>query len=286
MAVKFFGQFLVEQGIISRDILVKAIALQESRNKSIGDIVQELGFMKEAEVVKVNQAQRTVDLRFGDLAVKMGLLTDEQMKKALARQAESHMYIGNAIVQVGGLKPEELQRYLDEFKADQSKYATDRVDIPPNIPHAALWEMMADMSYKMFTRVARLTFRPAPTQLTTRLEPAHIAAAMDFTGDVRCRYIMSASPDVQTQIAKAMLGEENVAHEPKEVLDDTVMEFINVVCGNIAAKSAQLGKTLDILPPELLDTTGGLEIPSGYTGLLFPICIADGYASIAIIIYS
>lgn len=285
MAVKFFGQFMVEQGIISRDILLKAIALQDSLNKSIGDIVQELGFMTEADVTKVNQAQRSVDLRFGDLAVKMGLLTEDQMKSALARQSESHIYIGNAIVQVGGLKAEELQRYLDEFKADQAKYATDRVDIPANIPNADLWEMMADMSYKMFTRVARLTFRPGPSQLTSRIEPEHITAAMDFIGDVRCRYIMSASPEVQTQIAKVMLGQESVSHEPKEVLDDTVMEFINVVCGNIAAKSAQIGKTLDILPPEILDTTGGVDIPPGYKGLHFPICLAEGHASITIIVY-
>lgn len=285
MAVKFFGQFLVEQGIISRDILLKAIALQESLNKSIGDVVQELGFMKAADVTRVNQAQRSVDLRFGDLAVNMGLLTEDQMKIALKKQSESHIYIGKAIVQVGGLKEDELQRYLDEFKADQAKYATDRVEIPANIPHAELWEMMADMSYKMFTRVARLTFRPGPSQLTSRIESEHITAAMDFTGDVRCRYVMSASPEVQTQIAKAMLSQDSVSHEPKEVLDDTIMEFINVVCGNIAAKSAHLGKTLDILPPEILDTTGGMEIPTGFKGIHFPIYLAEGHAAVTIIIY-
>ena len=45
------------------------------------------------------------------------------------------------------------------------------------------------------------------------------------------------------------------------------------------------GVTLDILPPEVLDSTGGIEIPSGYIALDFPICLAEGTASISIIIY-
>jgi CheY-specific phosphatase CheX len=123
--------------------------------------------------------------------------------------------------------------------------------------------------------------------VVSRLEEVHIAAAMDFTGDIRCRYIVAASQEVQEQVAKAMLSQEIVSHEPKEVLDDTLMEFINVVCGNIVAKSVQLGMSLDILPPEIIDCSGGMEIPDGYTGLYFPICIADSSksAAVSIIIY-
>ncbi len=285
MAVKFFGQFLVEQGVISRDTLLQAIALQESVNKSIGDIVIELGYLNETDIEKINIAQRSEDLRFGDMAVKLGLLSQEQMQLALAKQSESHIFIGKALVKVGGLTDNDLQRYLDEFKADQSPYVTDHVVLPPGVKNPELWEMMADMTYKMFTRVARLTFRPIPCQAVDRLKHLHIVAALDFTGDIRCRYVISASEEVQRQIAKAMLSQENVSHEPQELLDDTVMEFINVICGNIVAKSVELGKMLDILPPEILDSTGGIEIPAGYTALHFAICLAEGEASTTIIIY-
>lgn len=286
MAVKFFGQFLVEQGIIPRDVLLQAINLQESVNKSVGEIVLDLGFLNAEAVEKVNRAQRTVDMRFGDLAVQMGLLTPDQLQRALARQSETHLYIGEAIVQVGGFTDEDLQRYLAEFKADQAQFATSKVEIPAGVPYADLCEIMADMTYKMFTRVARLTFRPGPCQIVTHLDQVHVMAAMDFTGDLRCRYILTASADVQEEIAKAILNQESVSHEPKEVLDDTVMEFVNVVCGNVVAKSAQQGKSLDIMPPEIIDSTGGIDIPVGYTGLYFPVCLADnGLAAISIIIY-
>lgn len=285
MAVKFFGQFLVERGLISRESLLKAIELQESVNKSIGDIAIEMGLMSQADVEQVNMAQRTEDLRFGDLAVKLGLLTADGLQQALKKQSESHLYIGKAIVMVGALSSDQIDLYLEEFKADQSQYVTDRVVLPPGLKYQALWEMMADLSYKMLTRVARLNFRPVPCRVISHLPEAFIVAAMDFTGDTRCRYVISVSQDVQTNIARAILSQEDVSHEPKEVLDDTVMEFVNVVCGNIVAKSAQFGVTLDILPPELLDSRGGIRIPEGYIALEFPICLADGSASVTLVIY-
>lgn len=285
MAVKFFGQYLVEKNVISRDTLLKAIALQESVNRSIGEVVVEMGLMTSVTVDQVNLAQRSEDLRFGDLAIKMGFLTSESLQQALKKQSESHLYIGMAVVRVGGLAEDQLGKYLEEFKADQSQYATEHVQLPQEFKHQQLLEMMADLGYKMLTRVARLNFRPAPCEIIKQLKESHIVASMDFTGDVRCRYIISISEDVQNQIAKAILLQEDVSLEPKEVLDDTVMEFVNVVCGNIVAKSVQLGVTLDILPPEILDSKGGIEIPSEYIALDFPICLADGKASITIIVY-
>lgn len=286
MAVKFFGQYLVEKNVISRDTLLKAIALQESVNRSIGEIVVELGLMTEQSVQQVNLAQRSEDLRFGDLAIKMGFLTSETLQQSLKKQSENHLYIGMAVVRVGGFDEDQLGRYLEEFKADQAQYATDHVQLPLQLKNQPLIEMMADLGYKMLTRVARLNFRPAPCEVVHKLRESYLVASMDFTGDFRCRYIISISEDVQTQIARAMLSQEDVSIEPKEVLDDTVMEFVNVVCGNIVAKSVQMGITMDILPPEILESAGGMEIPSEFTALDFPICMADGNASITIVVYN
>ena len=68
-------------------------------------------------------------------------------------------------------------------------------------------------------------------------------AAMDLTGDIDARYIISVSEGVQKEIAKAILREDSVDGEPVEILEDTVMEFTNVVCGNIAAKASQWARS-------------------------------------------
>ena len=276
MAVKFFGQFLVEKGVVSRETLLQAIELQESVNLSFGATCLAMGILTEADIEKVHNAQRIEDLRFGDMAVKLGLLTNDQMMQVLARQKNTHLYIGEALVKVGGFQTEELPKYLDEFKADQAKYTTDTVVIPAGIPETKTWEMVVDLSYKMLTRVALLVFRPEPCFVADRLPAMYVYAAMDFTGDISGRYLMGVTAATQAKIAKAILKEPSVDNEPKEVLDDTVMEFINVVLGNVAAKAAQSGKSMEIAPPEIIEASDDVPVPAGHKALCFPVCLSDG----------
>lgn len=276
MAVKFFGQFLVEKGVVSRDVLLQAVELQESVNLSFGATALSMGFLREADIERVHNAQRNEDLRFGDMAVKLGIMTAEQMQHVLTKQKNAHLYIGEALVKIGGLKADDLAKLLDEFKADQAQYATESLAIPGEVTEPRLWETAIDLSYKMLTRVALLTFRPEPIVVVEALPAMHVYAAMDFSGDVSGRYLMGVSAATQKKIAKEILNESEVDNEPKEVLDDTVMEFVNVVCGNIAAKAAQLGKSIEIAPPEIIDSRTVVLAPTAGKALYFPVCLADG----------
>ncbi|RNC70346.1 MAG: chemotaxis protein CheX [Desulfuromonadales bacterium] len=276
MAVKFFGQFLVEKGVVSREVLLQAIELQESVNLSFGATALALGLLTDSDIEKVHNAQRSDDLRFGDMAVKLGILTSDQMMQVLSRQKITHLYIGEALVKVGGIAADNLPTYLDEFKADQAQYATDSVAIPGGVLDPKVWEMVVDLTYKMLTRVARLVFRPEPCAVVEQLPAMDIYAAMDFHGDISGRYLMGVSSATRAKVAKAILNESNVDNEPKDVLDDTVMEFINVVCGNLAAKAAQLGKSFEIAPPEIIELRDGIPAPEGHIALSFPVCLGDG----------
>lgn len=276
MAVKFFGQFLVEKGLASRDDLLRAIELQESVNLSFGDLAVAMKFMSEKDVLRVNQAQRTEDLRFGDMAVKLGIISAEQLQQVLAKQKSDHLYIGEALVKVGGIRETDLPRYLEEFKADQALYSTDQITIPAGMPNPKMCEITADLTFKMLTRIARLTFRLEPGRIATSPSANDIAATMRMSGDVKALYVFTASRGVQNRIAAAMLGETDVSNEPQEVLDDTIMEFVNVVCGNIAAKAAQSDTAIEISPPELVNDPEDVTTADGQTGLSFSICFADG----------
>jgi len=285
MAVKFFGQFLVERNIVSRELLLKAIELQDSVNLKFGEMALSIGMISTKQVERVHEAQKTDDLRFGDMAVKLGIMTDEQMKEVLTRQKNSHLYIGEALVKVGALSADELPRYLDEFKADQAPYMVDHVAIPAGVPHPELWEITADLTFKMFTRIVQLTFRPGQCRIINRIEPNNTIVSMRMSGAADAEYFISVSGGVREMIAKAILKEEDVSGEQEVVLDDTVMEFANVVLGNIAAKAAQIGKDVEIHPPEVVDTDGvGIDVPAGGTGLVFPIHVMDELVALCVIV--
>lgn len=275
MAVKFFGQFLVEKGAVSREDLLKAIDLQESKNLKFGEMALSMKLVTEADVERVHQAQRTEDLKFGDMAIKLGILTTDQMNQVLTAQKNSHLYVGEALVQVGGLSQEELPGLLEAFKADQAEYLTDHVTIPQGIPHPDLCEISTDLTYKMLTRVAEIPFRPGQCVVTDGVTKNDVTASIAFSGHADFRYILSVSAPTRDAIARAILKEESVENESREMLEDTVMEFINIVAGNVVAKAAQIGKPLEIHPPEILSDGCGIDIPAGEIGLIFPIYLAD-----------
>lgn len=277
MAVKFFGQFLIEQDAITHESLLHAIELQEHTNLKLGAMAVQLGYISTQEIETAHTAQLSKDMKLGDLLVEQGFLTAAQLDEVIAHQKATHLYIGEALIKVGALTPEKLDHYLAAFKEDQAPYLADRIDLPPWLTdNQAIWEMTVDLTYKMITRVLGLQFRPGKFIESSIIAPNHMIAAMDIDGDLSARYLLSVSGDLQKAIAKAILKEEDVEDESDEILEDTVMEFVNIVCGNVVAKASQTGATLDISPPmAIYPPAQGLEAPAGCRCVIFPIHIND-----------
>lgn len=277
MAVKFFGQFLVEQGVVNREALLGAIELQDKNNLKLGEMALAMGLITPDEIERAHNVQMSKDMKLGDILLKMGCLTPAQLDEIITRQKSTHLYIGEALVQLGSLTGDELQKQLDLFKADQAKYVSNGIELPITSANNKIWEMTADLTYKMITRVLDLQFRPGKCEVVTAIPSGFMLAALDFFGDIEAKYLISVSEGLQKSIAKAILSEESVDHEPIEILEDTVMEFINVVCGNAAAKASQMGIMININPPVTVHpSVDNLAIPVGQTALRFPIYIEDG----------
>lgn len=276
MAVKFFGQFLVEKGLITREQLLAALELQKATNLKFGEMALKMGLLTEEQIIRVHNAQHSDDQRFGDIAVRIGLLTEAQAQQVLVRQQDTYLYLGAALVQVRALDETALARHLEAFKLDQEPFVVEAVEIPPEIPHAKVWEAAADLTYKMLTRLANLPYRKEQCALVQEVPANDIIARMELSGSLQATYLFSASQGVRAAIARTMLREE-VDDSPDELLDDAVMEFVNVVCGNLAAKAAQLGQKIQLAPPGVLPPgNDAVPVPVGHVGLLFPIHVVNG----------
>jgi CheY-specific phosphatase CheX len=282
MAVKFFGQFMVEKGIVSREALLQAVGLQESTNLRFGETARSMGFITDADIARVNAAQREVDLPFGEMSEKLGIITPDQLKEVLTKQRNSHLYIGEALIKVGAIRAEDLPGHLDAFKADQAPYVIDTVAIPPGVPDPALAELIADLTCKMLSRIAGLTIRTGQCAVVRRLDDNDTVVEMGMSGSIQARYLLSVSGNVRNAIARAVLKTDDVSGESEAMLNDAVMEFVNIICGNMAAKAAQMGKTIEIALPRLIEAKGGIPAPAGGSGLLFPVSIADGRIEIGL----
>lgn len=278
MAVKFFGQYLIEHDLVTSESVLRAIELQERTNLKLGEMAVAMGLITSRDIETAHAAQYSRDMKLGDLLVELGMLTPAQLQDVINHQRATHIYIGEALVKVGALTPEKLEQYLEEFKADQAQYVSDSVELPSWLTtDTVLWEAMVDLTYKMITRVVGIQFRPGKFEEVSRIAPGRLVAAMDLSGDVAARYLLAVSDGVGKAIARAILKEEDVENEPEEIIEDTVMEFVNIVCGNVVAKASQSGLLLEIAPPlTIRPPATGLPVPDGYRGLLFPIHVSDG----------
>lgn len=276
MAVKFFGQFLVEKGVVSGETLRKALELQGSVNLKVGEIAVKMRHLNDSEVMRIHEAQRSEDLRFGEMAVRLGLLDEMQKKEVLTWQKNHHLYIGEAIRRVSGLSEEDLERHLLEFKADQAPYAAEGFRLPQGVSEPQLFEMTAVLTGKLLARIADLPSRPGACRLVDTLDAADVVSSMAFDGSASGRYFLSVSWTVQKTIARALLKKDDLSGETVEILDNAVRELLVIILGNVAARSAEQGKSLEISPPSVSHPTAGFPVPPGHIGLLFPFHRGNG----------
>jgi len=276
MTVKFFGQFLVEKGVVSGETLRKALELQGSVNLKAGEIAVKMRHLNDSDVLRIHEAQRSADLRFGEMAVRLGLLDEMQKKEILTWQKNHHLYIGEAIRRICGLGEEDLERLLQEFKIDQAPCDAERSRLPQGVREPQLWEMTADLTGKLLTRIADLPTRPGPCRIVDNLAASEVLASATFTGAASGQYLLSVSSAAQTSIARAILKKDDLSGETVEILDDTLRGFVATVLFNLTASSAERGKRLEISPPSVSRPPAGIAVPPGHRGLLFPFHRGNG----------
>ena len=282
MGVKFFGQYLIEKKVITREDLWHAVQLQHKTNLLFGETARSLGVITREDVERVHAAQRKQDMDFGDMCVKMEILSKEQVRQVAEHQKRNRLRLGDALVRINAIQAEALPALLQAFEADQEAcYAKEEPPRTP-LPHEDLWEMYADRTYRMFTRFVNLTFKPDQRSVVTGIDPNDTIVAIRMKGDAPCIYLLSVSADMRDTIAKAMLRLNDISTQPREAIVDAVKEFVNIVGGSIASKVLSMGKEINFESAEVLDVQERYSPWANGKGLLFPLHVTEGRVEVAV----
>ena len=278
MSVKFFGQFLLERGVVGRDALLTALDLQDGRNLRLGDYAVRRGYMTEAQAETLNRQQLTVDRRFGELAVEAGYLTPEQVEELLALQRNDYVLLGEALLELGHIDGETLEVELRAFEADQARYLVDEVIFPPGIRDASLLAMPVDLTAKILLRMVGITTKIGEGEREIRPPVDRlVSVSVAFSGGLAATYTLSVSRDIAEAVFSHMTGVDVSAAAEEEIVD-AVKELCNVICGNAAAKMAKVGRPVEIGPPEV----GAPALAEGAHYVLFPLHVAEGAIEVRI----
>jgi CheY-specific phosphatase CheX len=231
--------------------------------------------MTKEQVSCALQAQHQKDLRFGEMAVNMGFLSSEQLTQVLNEQRRNYLYVGDALVKLGALTQGQRDSALERFNQEQKTQIVDEIIMPDGIPHQSIWEIVIDMSCKMLTRVASLPFHLGPGSLVEHCLQRPVTVATELTGVINARLLITLSEKSQDLLAHGILNDRAEESFPCELLDETLLQFVDLVFGNAVNKANLLGHQIEIGPPSLQRCE---EIKENKTeiGLMFPIHLPGG----------
>ncbi len=272
MSVKFFGQYLIEEGEVDAGHVREALDLVGQTNKSLGQIAVDESLMTDGDVTRVNQAQRGNDTPFGDLAVEMGLLTSEQLVDCLCMQRERRLMIGEALVHLGHLGTERLGPMLDAFKTDQSQYELGALgQLPDPLVNNRVAPYVIDLLPKFCMRIAQIRVKVGDAQV--------LAVAPDWPHRVSLPIHAHRGLDVTLMgdrdfVARLASGTSGIAEEKldRDLMLDGVGEFLNVLAGNAISALERTGVQAELGTPD-----HDAELADGW---LFDLATSSGRAAL------
>lgn len=280
---KFFGQYLLEQDLLTKDQLLKAIAYQRSRSEKLGDLAIKKNYLTKNEVAKIHREQLRTDMLFGELAIKLHYLTPEQVKELLTIQESSHIFLGEAIVELGFLSKEQLNTALDNFRKEESAEPLELV-FPDDVPYRVFLTAISDIAIKLLRRVAGILVKTGhpKTELHYTINP-YLISVIQLTGDIQGKCALKLTRSFATLLAQRFTRNDGL--EDEELIADAIKEFLNTLCGNTATKLVSSGTSInmDAVPNLWSAKTEVLQFEQGEFAIAIPFFTSEGFAELLFI---
>lgn len=280
MPARFFGQFLLERGVVTGEALLTAIEYQSSHNLKLGELAVREGLLTQGDADQINREQRRQDAQFGQVALSLNKLTPDQIDRLAAKQKQSHIFIGEALVAVQAIGKAQLAEELAAYKQEQDRDRLQAVEAMNAIPWAVgpTYATLVQLTARLLRRVADIiTKEGASREHADRLPAAEVQVAVGFTGGWQGEFILRLPAALARRIASRMLDE---AQPSPELVIDAVKEFANIACGQMCAALSVGGAAHDLSAPRELPGGREVSLPEHQIAV-FPLHTADGTIEIA-----
>jgi len=262
MFSKYFGNYLLNRGLIRPDQLTDALEYQRSMRLKLGVIAVNAGYMTPAQVEEIHNMQKKVDKRFGELAIEKGYITEQQLEEMLATQRQGHLMLGQALVDRGHLTIEQLQEALDNYRKEYGMSSRefnvvrkdDTLEIEQifrDYGEALLGKLYSDYVTLLIKNLIRFV-DDNPTVEINQLKSditAQWFASQEIYGKINMLTAIACDRDVFVKFA-AKFAQEDIT-EPDELAQASVGEFLNLHNGIFLVNMSNNGVELEMNPQQV-----------------------------------
>ena len=185
---------------------------------------------------------------YGALLCVIGLNTKEINENLLIDMEDAGYLFFKTIQEFN--ESEEIKEALENIAVANSKkrrtITKEVINLLPYFVNATI------ESIEMMTGIEAKKEKPNLKELSFDYENGnYIASSIGFYGDLDGVLILVFSENLTKRVAKILLGEE--IGEDKELLNDVVGEFANIIVGNVKANVSKKSTHIDLTLPKVFD---------------------------------
>lgn len=254
----YFGNFLVDEGIITKEQYNEVAESKKNTRVKLGLLAVEEKIMTEDQAYEVNMLQTMMDKRFGDIAVSKGYLTEEQVGELLKKQGNPYLQFVQCLTEENILSLEDIQKYINLYKKKMHISAQELEDIKEGdlekIVPIFLKNPLINATEKEYISLCmRNILRFIDTDLRiesadiVNSEKANYIASQSLIGNHKIFSAIDGDEDVLVNFA-SIYGKEDFSEVNPDVLD-AICEFLNCNNGLFASKLSINNVEIDMEPP-------------------------------------
>ncbi|QQZ08972.1 hypothetical protein [Heyndrickxia vini] len=260
MFSQYFGHYLLNRGLITKEQLTDALELQKSVHVKFGVMAVDEGFMTPLQVGVVHEKQKQLDKRFGEIAVDLGYLTNEQVELLVSNQKQKHLFLAQALVDREYMTIEQFGKALNDYKNENS-LSDEQFEAVKNGSIETLVEnILVNDSEKeaVFGRYLSLfmknMIRFIDDQVYIEVAEKEVIVGdwlvhQEILGEVPFFTAINADEKAFLHIASKHAEEE--LHEVDEMARASVSEFLNLHNGIYLVNMSNWGVELEMKPQQI-----------------------------------
>lgn len=285
MHTQFFGNFLLNKGVITPEQLVDALKIQANTHKKLGTLAIHSGFMSASEVEDVYITQTHYDKLFGELAVNLGYLTESQVDNLLTTQLPDYMLLGQILVDKNILTHVELENSITEYKSVYEIYDLELIEeqqnmvnkllsdfyLPEDLPHS---EHILSYLTLLFNNLVRFIGEDFTTLNVMNLSevPTNFCISQEVEGSFS--FLSALDMEQETAITFASRYVNDEFQEFDEYVRASIEDFLNLHNGLYTVNmSNDFSMELQLLPPAPHEN---ILLETGFSFYLLPIMYSFG----------
>ena len=120
MFTQYFGNYLLNQGLVTVEQLRKALDSSVHTRVKLGVHAINQGYMTAKQVEEVHKKQMTMDQKFGEIAISLNYLSQDKVDLMLSMQFSGHLLLGQTLIDMEVITYESFSECMLQYKREYS----------------------------------------------------------------------------------------------------------------------------------------------------------------------